>query len=452
MLRLRRHQITHTRILPALFAVLACAGGLPAGEQVPANWSTTPTDRIALRSLQERSPAPTEKARPAVVAVKVAATALSPPETEGPRALEPYASGVIIRADGLILSQAHVSHNLDWRRVRSRKPGERTTVVLCDGRKIEAELLGANQSFDLSLLRLLEPGPFPCVPLVPSATVTLGDWVLKLGHPLGYRRDRPPVVRLGRVLFKSGELFVSDCLITRGDSGGPFLDLDGRLVGILGARAVPAKLEGSLDKPPLVSSDRIEHSDPWSTTTTQFIQQHLDGMLHREITRYDPAAAAKLYESYLRTGDEILPRDQWSQGRAVGKAFEEIVRDSRRVVVSILDAADRQLAYGTIVGADGWVVTMASMLPAEPRCRMPDARVVSAQLVGIDPAFDLALLKVPLMGLNVLESAQKSSAIAGTLVVSVGMSEIPLAIGVVSVPRRDLPGPFPTRVTRPASC
>jgi hypothetical protein len=100
------------------------------------------------------------------------------------------------------------------------------------------------------------------------------------------------------------------------------------------------------------------------------------------------------------------------------------------------------------VDPDGWVMTTAGTLPAEPRCRLSDAQVVVAQVVGVNPAFDLALLEVQGTNLPPIRWAQKPPHVAGTILAAVGMSETPLAIGVMSVPRRDLPGPFPTRVAR----
>jgi serine protease Do len=390
---------------------------------------------------------------PAIVAVE-SASEVSSSATGRPAVFQPYATGVIIRADGLILSQAHVSHILPKKpseRPRSRQPGERTTVVLNDGRRIKAELLGADLSFDLSLLRLLEAGPYPHLSLDPDASVGLGDWVLKLGHPLGYRRDRPSVVRLGRVLFQSRNIFVTDCLITRGDSDGPFVDLEGRLVGILGVMDVPGNLKDSLDRPLLGRLDSPGLIGPWSSTTSRFIEGHLGRMLRGEIAQYDQTANERFYESYRRTvEDDFLPREHWTQGRAIARAFQDVIRDSRCVVVSILDEADRHVSCGTIVEANGLIVTMASTLPAEPRCRLADGRVVTAQVIGMDPAFDLALLSVPLTGLPMVKWAEKPPPVTGTILAAVGMSESPPAIGIVSVPQRHLSGPFPRRVTRPA--
>ena len=111
--------------------------------------------------------------------------------------------------------------------------GDRTTVILHDGRECPAELLGANRTHDVSLLRLLEPGPYPHVPIRATAPVEVGDWVLKIGHPLGYRKGRSAPVRLGRVICGTEEFFGTDCMLSGGDSGGPYFSLDGQLLGIM---------------------------------------------------------------------------------------------------------------------------------------------------------------------------------------------------------------------------
>src|SRR5207237_1104247 len=126
--------------------------------------------------------------------------------------------------------------------------------------------------FDLSLLRLLEPAAYLHATLAPSSTCGVGDWLLQLGHPTGYRRDRPPVVRLGRVLFQNKDIFITDCLVTGGDSGGPFFDLEGRLVGIVHSNSVPAKLRDSLSS----LSPESYRIGPFSSTSNRFIQPRLD--------------------------------------------------------------------------------------------------------------------------------------------------------------------------------
>ena len=444
MISCRRLRIPRLSAMAAVLAVLSLGCWLWRRDRVPQTYASTPTTREGLRSLQQRVQEASQKVMPAVVAIALPPLPTSSSTSENPHRGLPYCSGIIITKDGLILSQFHVSHRFpgyDGRGPQKyRKAGDRTTVIFMDGRKREAELLGADQTFDLSLLRLVEPGPYPYVPLDSSTSVELGSWVLKLGHPQGYHRDRPPVVRLGRVLFKNRDIFVTDCLTTGGDSGGPYFDLEGRLVGIIASSVVPAKLDGPPNysfPPRLISS-----------TTNQFIQHRMAWMLRREIPPFDEQAYQSSYEACRRSDESILPSDQWTQGVATAATFQEVTRNSRASVVTILDEAGRDVVLGTVVAEDGRILTIAGRLPAEPRCRLLDGRVVSADVIGIDPAFDLALLQVKGGDPRPVHWSEGPPPVAGTILAAVGLSKPPLAIGVVSVPHRDLPGPFPTHVAR----
>jgi serine protease Do len=59
-----------------------------------------------------------------------------------------------------------------------------------------------------------------------------GDWVLALGHPGGFDLRRSLVVRLGRIIRFAPGTLQTDCTISPGDSGGPLLDMHGRVIGI----------------------------------------------------------------------------------------------------------------------------------------------------------------------------------------------------------------------------
>ncbi|MGL5094843.1 MAG: trypsin-like peptidase domain-containing protein, partial [Planctomycetia bacterium] len=141
---------------------------------------------------------------------------------------------------------------------------------------------------------------------------------------------------------------------------------------------------------------------------------------------------------------EVLPPDRWTQGRAALESWRTIVAEARRGVVTILDGGE-PVALGTVVDAD-LVITKASLLPFEPRCRLGDGKVVPAEVVGGDAAWDLALLKVQADGLHAVEWADGSDAPAGSLLAAPGPDELPLAVGIVAVPLRKLAGPFPTRI------
>ncbi len=137
-------------------------------------------------------------------------------------------SGVIINEDGFILTAAHVAG----------RPKQRMTVVLHDGRRVEAISMGLNRDSDAGLVRIIKnrdsngkPWPHAALPSV-GERVRVGQWCIAGGHPGGWIADRPSVIRVGRILRVTDSTLVSDCSLIGGDSGGPLFDLQGKLIGI----------------------------------------------------------------------------------------------------------------------------------------------------------------------------------------------------------------------------
>jgi serine protease Do len=131
-------------------------------------------------------------------------------------------SGVMVSADGLVLTAAHVSGGV----------GKKVTVILEDGTRLKAETLGLVADTDAAMIRITEPGVRPFVELDREGSTRLGDWVFSLGHSGGFDKARGSVVRLGRIVRIGSTLYQSDCNLIGGDSGGPLFDLQGRLIGI----------------------------------------------------------------------------------------------------------------------------------------------------------------------------------------------------------------------------
>ena len=396
------------------------------GYRVDQTAATVQCAPVDLPRLEERVRGTAQAVLPSVVAVR---HPFDKPLEEN------YASGVIITDDGIVLSQGHVSH---WKFGDTFRPGssptgsagDRTTVILHDGRECPAELLGANRTHDVSLLRLLEPGPYPHLPIRATTPVEVGDWVLKLGHPLGYRKGRSAPVRLGRVTGGTGEIFGTDCMLTGGDSGGPYFSLDGQLVGIPYRGPFPMRMY----LPDASFFRRNGGLNLFNVTGSKVIDSLLDAMRRGEISPFDEKESVRI-DRELAKSARLQPAD-FSQGSASLARYRSIVEPSRSSVVVVLNAGVA-VSLGTIVGADGWVVTKASELPGQPTCRLPDGKIVSARVAGVDPAFDLALLSVPAMDLKPVRWADDFNPPVGTLLAAVG-TERPLAVGVVSVPRRDL--------------
>jgi S1-C subfamily serine protease len=357
------------------------------------------------------------------------------------------AAGVIISPEGLILSQAHVTHP------EGAKPRAKTRVFLHDGTEAEAELLGADRLHDMSLLRLAKPGSYAFAALADRHPAP-GDLVLKIGYPgpLFYRKHRPPEVRLGTVLAATSNAFLTDCRVNGGDSGGPYFDLDGRVIGILKV-FVPL-----LDEPAQEGKAVFQHNLTmprgglwWRGTPSTLIRARLARMERGEIlTTPEPAQAGAQASGPVLLRD-LLAETSRTQGKAMLGRFRRAVTDARRSVVEILDGG-MNATFGTVVDSDGLVLTKASEVPDGARCRLPGGRIAPTEVVGIDPASDLALLRVRTSGLVPVTWASSANPRAGSLLAAAGAGELPVAIGIVSIPRRDAPGPhpsLPSRYSRP---
>ena len=131
-------------------------------------------------------------------------------------------SGVIVNAEGYVLTAGHVSG----------EPGREATLILHDGRSVKGKTLGRNTSIDSGLIKITDKGKWPFAEMGSSKELKLGQWCLATGHPGGYQRGREPVVRLGRVVVSRDDVIRTDCTLVGGDSGGPLFDMNGRVIGI----------------------------------------------------------------------------------------------------------------------------------------------------------------------------------------------------------------------------
>jgi Do/DeqQ family serine protease len=136
-------------------------------------------------------------------------------------------TGVIVEADGLVVTNAHVVREAD-----------EIAVVLSDGREFAATLALKDDASDLALLRFDTKGEkMPFVSLKPSETLEVGDLVLAIGNPFGVGQTVTSgiVSAQGRSSLDINDFnfFIqTDAAINPGNSGGPLVALDGGVVGI----------------------------------------------------------------------------------------------------------------------------------------------------------------------------------------------------------------------------
>ena len=159
---------------------------------------------------------------PSVVTISV--------DLEGAVAGEAVGTGLVVSADGEILTNAHVI--ADATEIRVRLAG--------DTEPTEAELIASDLGNDLALLRI-NGSNLPVAPFAPAGDVALGDEVVAIGFALDL--DGEPSVTLGivsaldRTLITQNEgaldgLIQTDAAISSGNSGGPLVDASGLVVGV----------------------------------------------------------------------------------------------------------------------------------------------------------------------------------------------------------------------------
>jgi serine protease DegQ len=147
------------------------------------------------------------------------------PEDEADQPENSLGSGVIVSAQGLILTNDHVVSSAD-----------EIEILLSDGRKLAAKVVGTDPDTDLAVIKV-EAENLPAVTFAANDNLSVGDVVLAIGNPFGVGQTvtQGIVSALGRnhLGINTYESFIqTDAAINPGNSGGALIDADGNLVGI----------------------------------------------------------------------------------------------------------------------------------------------------------------------------------------------------------------------------
>ncbi len=143
-------------------------------------------------------------------------------------------SGVIVDAEGLVVTNEHVVRD-----------AEDIRVTLPDGRQLQARVLGKSPIYDLAVLKV-DAHKLPVAELGRSDDLVVGEWAVAIGNPFGFLLNDPqPSVTAGvisatrrdiksevseRGVYKN--MIQTDAAINPGNSGGPLVNAEGQVVGI----------------------------------------------------------------------------------------------------------------------------------------------------------------------------------------------------------------------------
>lgn len=262
-------------------------------------------------------------------------------------------SGVIVDAEGLVLTNNHVVAGAD-----------EVTVELPDGREFRATEIKTDPDSDLAVIKLENAHDLPVAKLGDSDKLEIGDWVIAIGNPF----ELETTVSAGIISGKGRELgsirrakfLQTDAAINPGNSGGPLVNLSGEVIGINTAIAsntgayqgvgfaIPINLAKWVSGQ-LIARGSVERGflgvsiGPLSNEmATQLGLKSRKGVLVTEVMAGTPASAAGVQELDVITAfdDEAVdgPRSlqEVVEKSAIGKPHKlTVLRDGRSLSLSI---------------------------------------------------------------------------------------------------------------------
>jgi S1-C subfamily serine protease len=367
-------------------------------------------------------------------------------------------SGAVISEDGHVVTNAHVV------------AGARYAVVQWStGHTSLMERMGIDYERDLAVLQPVDRLDGPVAHFsINTADLAEGQWVVAIGFPGGLRGNSDATVSLGRllpsgdnpmavegILNYSGALR-SDTAIFSGNSGGPLVDLDGRLIGINGA--VDLENAVSLTIPAELMVERTTALRggvvrlPGGTTLDPSDNMILRGLYRilDPMAREMPQRIADMTRQMTEQESPAMPLDQLPDGLTPGPTSDRLANVARaKPRQEFLDAAWTVQGRAQALVLDGDI--MATALPGGhflvcKASRLGNREQVtiegSGQLatrVAVSVADDLALLSLETAlpgGAGIVPAPVRS---VGSVVYAVGADGQSIASGIISVgPRRTL--------------
>ncbi|WNC13993.1 trypsin-like peptidase domain-containing protein [Brevibacillus brevis] len=292
--------------LIALAAASVCAPWAHAAG--PAK-TPAPATKPALTAAQTDIPGVIARVSPSVVAI------VGKPDGRGAardnRFNLAHGTGLVVKADGWILTNAHVVKEMDS-----------LTVITVDGRQFAGTVTNMDEESDLALVKIAATGLSPAT-FAPNYSIKVGETVVAIGTPISVslRNSASAGIISGvdRSVNSTYRLIQTDASINPGNSGGPLVNLKGEVVGINSLKFVSVGIDNlSFAIPADTAQYVMSHFFTYGKVNRPYLGAELEeswaavvGLPTKEplrVVRVDPGSPAE--KAGFQTGDVIYSVNQ----------------------------------------------------------------------------------------------------------------------------------------------
>ena len=272
-------------------------------------------------------------------------------------------SGVIVKEEGIVLTNNHVIEG-----------AEQIRVTLSDRSEMTASIVGRDPRTDIAVLRLPE-GKYPAATMGDSENIEVGEWAVAIGNPFGLGQS----VTVGIVSAKGRadvgladleDFIQTDAAINPGNSGGPLIDLDGRVIGINTAIftrsggyqgigfAIPSNMASTIMKN-LLKTGRVVRSDLGLRVqdVTEAILEAVSAGVNKGVIVSEVLERGVAHGSGIKRGDII--------SRVNGRSVENVSSYYR--ISSVLPVGDEVPVVLIRDGLPNTFMIKVGELPPRPR-------------------------------------------------------------------------------------
>ncbi|WP_316841265.1 trypsin-like peptidase domain-containing protein [Pedobacter gandavensis] len=280
-----------------------------------------------------------------------------------------YFSGVVVDADGYILTAAHAV-----------KPNGSYLVTFPDGRSFKAKGLGVIHSIDAAMMQISDKGKWPFAKMGWTAALAVNVPCVSISYPGSFYANKP-TLRFGYVAeMKHNTGFMrSTCLMEPGDSGGPLFDLKGRVIGIHSrvSVSVTSNMEVPID----------EFRKYWTALKTPAV--------HTSFIPEDKVNMKKNEEMLIAVSQmpDLISNFKEQDNRFQKNVFTVLDSNQVSILAALVDL--NGLVSPAVLKGKSFFISKSSMVGPGAKVEMVDGSLIPAKVIRRDEENDLVLLQIP---------------------------------------------------------